>query len=214
MPDRRDELAALSAQEKRRLLERLLEQKSRAAPTRQSAGYIFPPEYTEFRRGFEAGGDDGVSGLFFQSFDGVNSDVASASGTTFVNFCSYNYLGMSGDPEVSRAAMEAINTNSTSVSASRLVSGERPLHQQLEKGLADWIGTEDAVVYVGGFGTNVDTIGHLFGKGDLILFDSLIHSSVQEGARLAGATIVPFPHNNMDALENILRRRRDRKSVV
>jgi 8-amino-7-oxononanoate synthase len=208
MSDRRDELRDLSAQEKRALLEKLLDKRQHASPPPASAGYQYPPEYTEFRRALEAGGENGVGDLLFRSFDGINRDVATSSGRIFINFCSYNYVGMSGDPEVSRVAIEAINTYGTSVSASRLVSGERPLHRQLEQGLAELIGAEDALVYVGGFSTNVDTIGHLFGKGDLIVYDSLIHASVQEGARLTGATAVPFPHNNMDALENILARRR------
>jgi 8-amino-7-oxononanoate synthase len=218
MPDPRDRLAGLTAQEKRALLEKLLEKRGQATgvvAAKSGGAYVFPPEYTVFRKAFEAEGEAGLADMFFRSFDGINRNVAVLSGREIINFCSYNYVGMSGDPEVSRAAVEAIATYGTSVSASRLVSGERPLHRQLEQGIARWIGAEDAVVFVGGYTTNVDTIGHLFGKGDLVVYDSLIHASVQEGARLTGATVIPFPHNNMDALDNILaRRRKDARQVL
>lgn len=208
MDDPREALAALTAQQKRAFLEKMLKERGRAAVQRAATGYLFPPEYAELKQLYETNAEYGLGDLLFRSFDGINSNLASAAGTSLINFCSYNYLGMSGDPEVSQAAIDAINKYGTSVSASRLVSGERPLHRKLEKAIAEWIGAEDAIVFVGGFSSNVDTIGHLFGKDDLIVYDSLIHASVQQGARLAGAAAVPFPHNNLDALDNILRRRR------
>lgn len=215
MGDPRDVLAALSAQQKRALLEKMLRERARTAPPRAGGSYLFPPEYTELRQLYERNAEDGLGDLFFRSFDGINANLASISGTSLINFCSYNYVGTSGDPEVSQAAIDAIRTYGTSVSASRLVSGERPLHRQLEKAMAEWIGAEDAIVFVGGFSSNVDTIGHLFGKDDLILYDSLIHASVQLGARLAGAAAVPFPHNNLGALDSILqRRRKDARQVL
>lgn len=215
MADNQAELAALSAQQKRALLEKILKERGRATNAREGGGYLFPPEYDAVRRLYETSAEESLGDLFFQSFDGINGNLASLSGIPLSNFCSYNYVGMSGDPEVSRAAIDAIGTYGTSVSASRLVSGERPLHRQLESALAEWVGAEDAIAFVGGFSCNVDTVGHLFGKNDLILYDSLIHASVQQGARLAGAAAVPFPHNNLDALDNILRRRRkDARQVL
>ena len=208
MDDPRNALAALSAQQKRALLEKLLRERGQAGPAAPTGKYVFPAEYETLRQVYEAPSEMSVGDLMFRSFDGVNSAVAQAGGETLTNFCSYNYIGMSGDPAVSQAAIDAINTYGTSVSASRLVSGERPIHRELEQGLAEWVGAEDAVVFVGGFTSNVDTIGHLFGKDDLIVYDSLIHASVQEGAKLSGALTVPFPHNNPDALDNILQRRR------
>jgi 7-keto-8-aminopelargonate synthetase-like enzyme len=94
------------------------------------------------------------------------------------------------------------------VSASRIVSGERPIHQQLERAIANFLGTEDCIVYIGGHPTNVSTIGHLFGKNDLIVCDALNHNSIQLGCALSGATVVPFPHNDVQALESILQDRR------
>ncbi len=121
-----------------------------------------------------------------------------------ISFASYNYLGMSGDPAVSAAAKEAIDRYGTSVSASRLVSGEKPVHRQLEQGLASFIGTEDAVCLVGGHATNETTIGHLFGPGDLIVHDALAHNSIIQGAILSGARRRPFPHNDWEALDQLL----------
>ena len=121
---------------------------------------------------------------------------------------------MSGDPVVTAAAQKAIAEYGTSVSASRLLSGERPLHRELEKAIADLIGTEDSIVYVGGHATNVSTIGHLFNDKDLIICDSLSHNSIKEGCKLSGATIIDFPHNDVVALEQILIEQREQYQKV
>jgi 8-amino-7-oxononanoate synthase len=122
---------------------------------------------------------------------------------------------MSGDPVVAAAAKQAIDRYGTSVSASRLVSGEKPLHRQLEQGLASFIGTEDAVCLVGGHATNETTIGHLLGPGDLIVHDALAHNSIIQGAMLSGARRRPFPHNNWEALDQLLTEiRRDYRRVL
>ena len=111
---------------------------------------------------------------------------------------------MSGDPAVTAAVIEAAEQYGTSVSASRLVSGEKPLHGELECEFAGWVGTESAIVMVGGHATNETTIGHLVGPGDLILHDALSHNSIVQGAMLSGARRRPFPHNDWQALESIL----------
>ena len=171
MENQRDLRAALSGPEKRALLERLLRERGQSVISRAARGYQFPQEYVQRKPMFEHAGEDGIADLLSQCFDGINNDQASLGGMELLNFCSYNYLGLSGHPSVSQAAIEAIERYGTSVSASRLVSGERPLHRHLEKALAKWIGADDAVVFVGGFSTNVDVIGHLFGPGDLIVYD-------------------------------------------
>jgi 8-amino-7-oxononanoate synthase len=111
---------------------------------------------------------------------------------------------MSGDPAVGQAAKEAIDRFGTSVSASRLVSGEKTIHRELEREIADFVGTDDAIVYVGGHSTNETTIGHLFGPGDLILHDALAHNSIIQGAILSGARRRPFPHNDWKAVDELL----------
>nr|WP_269586370.1 aminotransferase class I/II-fold pyridoxal phosphate-dependent enzyme [Roseibium sp. Sym1] len=116
---------------------------------------------------------------------------------------------MCGDPRVATAAQAAIEKYGTSVSASRIVSGERPIHLELEAAIADFVGTEAAIVFVGGFSTNEDTIAHLMGEGDVIFHDEYIHKSAQLGAAMSGAKAVSFPHNDLDALEKSLQTHRE-----
>ena len=137
--------------------------------------------------------------------EGVNKDTVIIDGRELINYSSYNYVGMSGDPAVNEAAKQAIEIYGTSVCASRLIEGEIPLHQELESAIAEFIGVEDAIVYVSGYGTNVSTIGHLFGEGDLILHDSLSHNSIIVGCQLSGTKRQAFPHNDSQSLEKMLK---------
>jgi 8-amino-7-oxononanoate synthase/acyl carrier protein len=146
----------------------------------------------------------GVPNPYFSVHDGVVRDTTTIGGREMVSFASYNYLGTSGDQAVSNAAKEAIDRYGTSVSASRLVSGEKPLHRQLERSIADFLGVEDSVVFVGGHSTNETTIGHLVGPGDLIVHDALAHNSMIQGAILSGARRRAFPHNDYRALDKLL----------
>lgn len=136
--------------------------------------------------------------------------VSRIDGREVINFASYDYLGLNGHPEVRRAAQEAIERYGTSVSASRLVAGERPIHRMLEARLAGLHRADDAVVFVSGHAANVTTIGTLVGPEDAVFHDTLIHNSVIVGAQLAGATRRSFPHNDLDALERILAAERPR----
>jgi 8-amino-7-oxononanoate synthase len=145
---------------------------------------------------------------FFRVHDGVAGNLTQIEGRPYVNFSSYNYLGLNGDPRVNAAAQAAIERYGTSVSASRLVSGERPPHRALERALAEAYGVEDCVSFVSGHSTNVSTIGSLFGPRDLVLHDALIHNSAQLGAQLSGARRVSFPHNDWAALDALLVRER------
>jgi 8-amino-7-oxononanoate synthase len=125
-----------------------------------------------------------------------------------VNYSSYNYLGLNGHPEVNEAVKAAIDRYGTSASASRLVSGERPIHVELERELADLHGVEDCVVFVSGHATNVSTIAQLFGPKDMIAHDALIHNSALLGSQLSGARRLPFPHNDWEALDALLQQHR------
>ena len=151
----------------------------------------------------------GLRNPYFQVHDGTARNRSIIDGVEMLNFSSYNYLGFSGHPEVMAAANQAIKRYGTSVSASRLVSGERQIHRDLEQGLAAHIGVEDAVVFVSGHATNVTTIGHLFDGNDLILHDALCHDSILQGIYLSGAKRLPFPHADMSELETILGRIRN-----
>jgi 8-amino-7-oxononanoate synthase/acyl carrier protein len=146
----------------------------------------------------------GLQNPYFQIHDGIAKNRTIIDGVEMLNFSSYNYLGFSGHPEVITAAKDAIDRYGTSVSASRLVSGERPIHRLLEEGLANHVGVEAAVVFVSGHATNVTTIGHLFDSSDLIFHDSLCHDSILQGIYLSGAKRISFLHGRTDDLEKKL----------
>lgn len=150
----------------------------------------------------------GVKSPFFRVHEGIAGATTIINNRELINFASYNYLGLSGHPEVNQAATEALERYGTSVSASRIVAGERPIHQQLEQALAKAYGVEDAVVYVSGHATNVSTLGYLFGAKDLIIHDEYTHNSAIVGAQLSGARRLSFPHNNLAALEQLLQEKR------
>lgn len=162
------------------------------------------PEYRKLKQTQALLATTGVPNPFFSVHESIADDHTVIAGRKLLSFASYNYLGMSGDPVVTAAAQKAIARYGTSVSASRLVSGEKPLHRQLEQGLASFIGAADALCFVGGHATNESTIGHLFGVGDLIVHDALAHNSILQGAILSGARRRPFPHNDWDALDHLL----------
>ena len=166
------------------------------------------PEIKAMGQRIEQAKRSGFGDPYFSVHEQVTNDTSIIGGHEYVNFASYNYLGLSGDPEVTAAAVAAVERYGTSVSASRLASGEKPLHRELELGIADFLGCEDAIVMVGGHATNVSVIGHLFGPQDLVIHDSLAHDSILGGIRLSGAKRRPFPHNDVGALEQILRQSR------
>ena len=141
---------------------------------------------------------------FFTMIDGVAGAQCTVQGVRYDNFASYNYLGLSGHPRVTAAAQEAIARWGTSVSASRLVAGERAVHRTLECALAEFIGVDDAVAFVGGHATNVAVITHLVGAGDLVCCDERLHNSGMQGAQFSGARRVLFPHNDWRALDALL----------
>jgi 8-amino-7-oxononanoate synthase len=162
------------------------------------------PDYQQLRILNEGAERLGVSNPYFRMHDGLAGATTVIGGETFTNFSSYNYLGLAGHPEVNAAAKAAIDRYGTSASASRLVSGERPIHRELEQALAAAHGVDDCVVFVSGHATNVSTIGHLFGPKDLIVHDTLIHNSALLGSALSGARRMPFAHNDWEALDRLL----------
>jgi 8-amino-7-oxononanoate synthase len=166
------------------------------------------PGYQQLRIMTDGAARLGISSPFFKNHEGIAGGRTRIGGREFLNFSSYNYLGLSGHPVVSGAAKAAIDRYGTSVSASRAVSGERPLHRELETAIAGAYGVDDAVVFVSGHATNVTTIGYLFGSRDLILHDELIHNSTLQGIQLAGARRLPFPHNDWAALDAMLSQQR------
>ena len=204
--------------QKTKLIDRILGKKAEAA---QGAALASPvpivskvsKDFTRFDRfpGYEkmlvpkaAAERFGLANPFFVSHDGLAGATTQINGREFINFSSYNYLGLNGDPRVNQAAKNAIDLYGTTVSASRLVAGERPIQRDLERALAQVYGVEDCVAFVSGHATNVSTIGYLFGPKDLVLHDALAHNSIIEGIKLSGATRRSFAHNDTAQLDQIL----------
>ncbi len=150
----------------------------------------------------------GIPNPFFRVHDGVVGATTQVEGRSLVNFSAYNYLGLSGHPRVNAAVEAALHRWGSSAGASRVVSGERSVHLELEEALARFLGVEAAVVFVSGHATNVTTIGHLLGPRDLVLHDQLIHNSALVGARLSGAHRRSFRHNDWEEVDTFLTRHR------
>lgn len=166
------------------------------------------PGYRKIRLINDGAARLGIDSPFFKLHEGVAGATTQIGGRQYINYSSYNYLALSGHPEVNRAAKAAIDRYGTSVSASRIVSGERPIHRELEQSIAQLYEVDDAIVFVSGHATNVSTIGHLFGPKDLILHDEFIHNSILQGIALSGAKRIYFPHNDLNALDAILAEQR------
>ncbi len=189
---------------------------ARTASGRKDFDFSTLPEY-EILKIWKAVGDlTSISNPFYRLHDGRASSTTSIDGRTITNFSSYDYLGLNGHPDVAAAAKAAIDHYGTSVSASRLSSGERQVHRDLEAALARLSGTEDAIAFVSGHATNVTVIGELLGPEDLIVADSLVHNSIVEGAKLSGAKRILCPHGDLDAFERALRlnRARYRRALI
>lgn len=122
------------------------------------------------------------------------------SGREVINFASNDYLGLAGDQRLQTAAINAIQEFGTGSTGSRLLSGHRELHRELEREIASSKQTEDALVFSSGYLANLGTIAAIVGKRDLILADQFNHSSLKKGAILSGATVMEYPHSGMAAL--------------
>jgi len=157
----------------------------------------------------------GVRNPFFSVHEGRVDNMTRIDGRELISYGSYNYLGLSGHPDVNASAKEAIDTFGTSVSASRIVSGEKTIHRELESELSEFLGVEDVMTFPGGHATNETIIGHLVGPQDLIVHDAFAHNSIVQGAILSGARRRPFKHNDWRDLFEILKdARRDFRRVL
>src|SRR5690242_12792832 len=143
---------------------------------------------------------------YFRLLTSQAGPVVEMEGRETIMLGSNNYLGLTGDERVKAAAREALETFGTGVTGSRLLNGTTPLHLELEKELAEWMQTEDAIVYTTGYQSNVGCIGTILGPGDTVICDSGDHASILDGCRLSGAKLRPFRHNRMDKLEKMLQR--------
>ncbi|MBD2577495.1 8-amino-7-oxononanoate synthase [Oscillatoria sp. FACHB-1406] len=134
--------------------------------------------------------------------------VVTLEGRKVINFASNDYLGLAGDERLIEAAIAATREYGTGSTGSRLLSGHRELHRQLELAIASLKQTEDALVFSSGYLANLGTIAALVGARDLILGDRYNHSSLKNGAILSGATALEWEHNDLDDLRAKLHRHR------
>ncbi len=145
-----------------------------------------------------------------QSIESSPGAVVKLAGRRLINFASNDYLGLAGDDRLIQAAMAATKEFGTGATGSRLLSGHRDLHRQLEQAIANLKQTEDALVFSSGYLANLGAIASVVGKRDLILSDKYNHSSLKNGAALSGATALEYSHCNLEDLTAKLEQNRAR----
>ena len=143
-----------------------------------------------------------------QTIQGRSGAVIELEGRSLINFASNDYLGLAGDERLIAAAVEATKKFGTGSTGSRLLSGHRQLHRDLEVAIASLKQTEDALIFSSGYLANLGTIAALVGGRDLIIGDEYNHSSLKNGAKLSGARLLNYTHLNLADLRAKLDRYR------
>ena len=146
---------------------------------------------------------------YFRLIESQAGPVVEMEGRETIMLGSNNYLGLTGDERVKSAARDALEHYGTALTGSRLMNGTIPLHIELEREIAEWMQTEDAIVFTTGYQANLGTIGTILEPGDTVICDSGDHASILDGCRLSGARLRPYRHNRMDKLERMLERAAD-----
>lgn len=153
----------------------------------------------------------------FRSLRLVESEQSSEiilNGKRVILFCSNNYLGLANSPELKKASIEATEKYGTSSGASRLVSGNMTIHEELESRIAKFKGTESALLFNSGYHANLGIIPAIAKGGDLILSDELNHATIIDGTRLSRAEVVVYPHLNLNFVEDTLKKSRHRRKLI
>src|SRR6187431_308002 len=146
---------------------------------------------------------------YFRRLESPAAPVVEMEGAERVMLGSNNYLGLTGDERVIAGARDALETYGTGLTGSRLLNGTIPLHLELEREIAEWMGTEDALVFTTGHQANVGTLGAILAPGDSVVADSGDHASILDGCLLSRAKLRPFRHGRLDKLEKMLVRSGD-----
>ncbi|GAB4519084.1 MAG: pyridoxal phosphate-dependent aminotransferase family protein [Anaerolineae bacterium] len=141
---------------------------------------------------------------YFRALSESEGTIATFEGKEVVMIGSNNYLGLTADPRVRQAAMDAVERYGTSVTGSRFLNGTLELHLELDRRLAKFVGKEAALVFPTGYQTNVGTITALIQKGDHIILDKDAHACVVDGAMMSRGELKRFRHNDMDDLDRVL----------
>jgi 8-amino-7-oxononanoate synthase len=137
--------------------------------------------------------------------EGAQDSTLMLDGREVINFSSNNYLGLANHPALATAAKAAIDRYGCGSGASRLIAGNMTLHEELERKLAEFKGTQAALVFNSGFQANTGILSTLAGAGDVIFSDALNHASIIDGCRLSRATTQVYGHCDLDQLENLLK---------
>ncbi len=143
---------------------------------------------------------------YFRRLESPAAPVVEMEGAERIMLGSNNYLGLTGDERVMQGARDALERYGTGLTGSRLMNGTIDLHLELEAELAEWMGTEDALVFTTGHQANVGALGTLLGPGDTVIADSGDHASILDGCILSRAKLRAFRHNRLDKLERALER--------
>ena len=143
---------------------------------------------------------------YFRVVEAEPGPIALMEGRERITLGSNNYLGLTGDERVKQAARDALEAYGTGLTGSRFMNGTTPLHLELERELADWMGSEDALVFTAGYLANVGCIATLLDPGDTVICDSGDHASILDAVSMSRARIRPFRHNRLDKLERMLDR--------
>lgn len=143
---------------------------------------------------------------YFHTLTSPAMPVVEMEGARRIMLGSNNYLGLTGDDRVVQGARDALEQYGTGLTGSRLLNGTIPLHLDLEREIAEWMGTEDAIVFTTGHQANVGTLGTILTVGDTVVADSGDHASILDGCLLSRAKLRPFRHNRLDKLEKALQR--------
>jgi 8-amino-7-oxononanoate synthase len=143
---------------------------------------------------------------YFRTLQSPAAPVVEMEGAERIMLGSNNYLGLTADPRVMAGARDALERYGTGLTGSRLLNGTLELHLELEREIAEWMGTEDAIVFTTGHQANVGTLGTILSPGDTVVADSGDHASILDGCLLSRAKLRPFRHNRLDKLERSLER--------
>ncbi|MCB0828598.1 MAG: aminotransferase class I/II-fold pyridoxal phosphate-dependent enzyme [Solirubrobacterales bacterium] len=146
---------------------------------------------------------------YFRLLTSQAGPVVEMEGRETIMLGSNNYLGLTGDERVRQAARDALDEYGTGVTGSRLLNGTTPLHLDLERELAEWMETEDAIVFTTGYQSNLGCLQAILGPNDTVIADSGDHASILDGCKLSGAKLRPFRHNQTGKLEKMLQRAAD-----
>jgi 8-amino-7-oxononanoate synthase len=177
-------------------------------PARTDRSFAEHPAYKELEKGRALTRLAGLGDPYYRRHEGRAGTHTVLDGRTLLNFTSYDYLGLNGHPEILGAHREAAERYGTTVSGSRLTSGERAVHAELEAALAENYGAEAGLLFVSGHATPSSVFQALLGPKDLILHDALMHNCGVVGAAAVRCTRRVFRHNDMDQLERMLARLR------